>query len=413
MVQYSNEALAKFLSVAESTDKKATTPNKRVKEVVVPLDRPETKELVYGQYEKLRLRTNPANANSTTYDITLPYFSSGTPEEWILWRRNFNKVVVGQRLDTAERKYTFARRVMTGNALAVFNAKSSTLENVNTDENFELCMGAVANAIFPKYAYIQHRRFLRETVRKPVTMNITDYVARIIELESYLTELPPSYHGQNVVGLSNDDLMEVLHRSIPNSWHDAMRMHDFQPNIHTPQEFIEFCQRIEHVESKDPNARKRKTSPSETGNATTNHGKSSSKRSKSDKKNGNASSSQKKKFNCLLHGENFSHGTDDCKIIQAQAKNMRNVYQSQGDSASKARYKAKQSWDAHILAKLEDQDKKINEMFALVKDSVAGKRKRTYNRQTSSESQVEQDLLNFEKLTVDSDSEDSHETRRS
>ena len=47
-----------------------------------------------------KLRTNPTNANSATYELTVAYFCTGTPEEWLLVRKAILEVCTGQNLTT-------------------------------------------------------------------------------------------------------------------------------------------------------------------------------------------------------------------------------------------------------------------------------------------------------------------------
>ena len=49
----------------------------------IGLERPKEDSGKYA--EKIKCRTNPADANSTTYDIPMMYFKEGTPEEWLIF----------------------------------------------------------------------------------------------------------------------------------------------------------------------------------------------------------------------------------------------------------------------------------------------------------------------------------------
>ena len=81
--------------------KVASTPlTTRKKEAIIPLERPEKKSLEKGQYEQLTLYNNPSTPDtSTTFKIDVPYFGTGTPEEYLLFKKQVDKVIVGQGLD--------------------------------------------------------------------------------------------------------------------------------------------------------------------------------------------------------------------------------------------------------------------------------------------------------------------------
>ena len=72
------------------------------------------------EFEKIKCRTNPGDPNSTTYKVPLEHFSKGTPEEWLLWKAKMFRCLVGQNNTNSPTKFTFARRLLKGQALTVF-----------------------------------------------------------------------------------------------------------------------------------------------------------------------------------------------------------------------------------------------------------------------------------------------------
>ena len=48
---------------------------------VIPLERPARKEATKYESLSFKLRSNPTDEGSTNYEITVPYFAAGTPEE--------------------------------------------------------------------------------------------------------------------------------------------------------------------------------------------------------------------------------------------------------------------------------------------------------------------------------------------
>ena len=47
----------------------------------IPLERPEPKILEKGTYLAMKLRSIPDNDESPVYELQIPYFKTGTPEE--------------------------------------------------------------------------------------------------------------------------------------------------------------------------------------------------------------------------------------------------------------------------------------------------------------------------------------------
>eukprot|EP00957_Ditylum_brightwellii_P072446 5505462-Ditylum_brightwellii.AAC.1 len=59
-------------------------------------DRPSPRQLECGQFHSYKLRTTPADATSPIYEISVPFFDKGTPEEWIMFQRGLQAVLKGQ-----------------------------------------------------------------------------------------------------------------------------------------------------------------------------------------------------------------------------------------------------------------------------------------------------------------------------
>ena len=71
---------------------KSTTKN-GIKLIKPPigLERPKQESGKYS--EKIKCRTNPADASSTTYEIPMEYFKEGTPEEWLIFQDKLGRCI--------------------------------------------------------------------------------------------------------------------------------------------------------------------------------------------------------------------------------------------------------------------------------------------------------------------------------
>ena len=87
------------------------SPNKlrTQRKLVLPpigLERPtEKKDYAKGEFATVKLRNVPNDATSMTYDYQVPFFTTGTPEEWLKFKARFNRVITGQHMTTAVQKY--------------------------------------------------------------------------------------------------------------------------------------------------------------------------------------------------------------------------------------------------------------------------------------------------------------------
>eukprot|EP00957_Ditylum_brightwellii_P057088 4326722-Ditylum_brightwellii.AAC.1 len=57
--------------------------NPDLKQAVIPLPRPAPRQLKLGQFHAYKLCTTPAEATSSIYKLSVPFFDGRTPEEWI------------------------------------------------------------------------------------------------------------------------------------------------------------------------------------------------------------------------------------------------------------------------------------------------------------------------------------------
>ena len=306
-----------------------TYASRRAKQFIpppIPFERPPRQELKKDQQLTVTLRSNPTDPHSQTYNMTIPFFRHGTPEEWLLIKKTLMKILVGQNITAGPPKYAMARRVLEGDALARFDAKASELAS-ETNANFDLCINAVTSYVFPTKALQYQRRFMRRHLRKNRDSTIREFNSRLLELNAYLSEFPPYGTNQTLV---DDDLMEVLEFAIPNTWQSTMVVQGFTPSEHSTSELVDFCERLEFIENLTPtNGNKGKSSqPDPKGSNKKDHkrgGKSFEKASGHNQPN----KRQKTKGYCPLH-DTDTHDMSECKVMQNQAKKMREAYANRG-----------------------------------------------------------------------------------
>ena len=113
---------------------------------------PVKKELQKGEYLTYKLRNVPTDVDSPGFELSIPYFSSGTCEEWLLFLKNIQKVLDGQGSSTGPALSTVARRLLDGKALATFENAAEGL--TETMVNFKACLDAVTRSVFPARAVL-------------------------------------------------------------------------------------------------------------------------------------------------------------------------------------------------------------------------------------------------------------------
>ena len=221
----------------------------------IPFERPAVKELGKDDYVTLKLKTVPRSASSAEYSLNVPYFRSGTPEEWLKFQKNLRRVFVGQNLTTGTHKFSMARRLLVGDSLSHFEKAANSFVTVDdnevedrneTSENFELALQAVTEYVFPKRALTMQKRYMRRIMRKPKKVKTRQYCARYAEINKYLEEFPP-FKGK-IQCIPEDEVLEHLEFAVPNTWQKQMVLHGFNTVEQTIDDFIEFCERMEFKE---------------------------------------------------------------------------------------------------------------------------------------------------------------------
>ena len=246
-----------------------TTPNNRKRLIVppIPFERCADDLLTLQKHEYLtfKLRTTPAQADSPTYDRSVPFFDKGSCELYLITLRHLNELITGQHILQADGMYALARRIFKGDALATFNREALDAGD-EMIAHFQTAIAGLTRHVFPHRAYAIQKRYMRRFLRKPLGVSIHDYAARVAEMNNYLPQFPPPHvGGPPVVPLDEEESKDMLEFSVPNSWQKGMVQHGFDPADHTLTEFIEFCEHFEYMEDHEWNSVGQRPKPQESG----------------------------------------------------------------------------------------------------------------------------------------------------
>ena len=110
-----------------------------------------------GEYaEKIKCRTNPANANSTTYGILIMYFKEGTPEEWLIFMDQLRRCITRQNATSGAAKFVLTRRQLDGAAKTAFENEAQ-LQGAHTSASFQEFLRAVREDVPPPKALLNQK----------------------------------------------------------------------------------------------------------------------------------------------------------------------------------------------------------------------------------------------------------------
>lgn len=355
----------------------------------IPLARPKPLKAIPGESHKYKLRTSPTDGNSPQYELTVPYFSTGTCEEWLIFRKSLKKVITGLNLTTGTARFELARNLLTGDALSIFNTTASDTSQVTSETlvSFETCLDAVAYAVFPTRAELYQKRYMRRSLEKPTDMSMREFMSRLQEINEYFLQFPLDYNGDKVRKLSEAELVEIGEYAIPQDWQDTMHLHNLDPLTAGVSDFIEFCERLETLDSQsdDDKPTRKRTKRTTSG--------------KTNRDNDHASGD----LVCMLHGRG-NHTSDDCYQLKGLAKRHKSS-DSKTDSKSNGYRKSGHSSYNKDSGKPQYTKNELNTIVnAMVKKALRGtnKRKRAVAKTT-------EELNQFETLSISGSEGGQHE----
>eukprot|EP00957_Ditylum_brightwellii_P077016 5853198-Ditylum_brightwellii.AAC.1 len=140
---------------------KQSNPN--VKQAVIAFQRPSPRQLELRQYHTYKLRTTPADATLPIYNLSVPFFDEGTPEEWIKFWCGLQAVLKGQNVTQGPPNYAVFKTLLKGNALMVF--KQAEIDHSNqTLPHFDLCLDDMAAHVFPEKARQTQKHYMQRSI---------------------------------------------------------------------------------------------------------------------------------------------------------------------------------------------------------------------------------------------------------
>ena len=391
---------------------------------------PETVKYPKDKLLQFKLRTTPGDADSPTYELTVPKISGQEGvRETIKWTKAIMQVFVGMNATTADQRNQLVRRALCDQADTAYErglvkhnaarfandrqaAYQAAIDNGDDVATAEAAANAVAAPVFniddvnagieeimnyvvPFKGLQRQKRFMRRKCRKPMDMTAREFYNHFIRMnDQELPSMPPLYNATQ--RLTDDEVTDILLYAFPASWSAEMAKQGFDPFSATSMRVLEFCERMEASE--------------EVFQPTNKNGKASGNNKGSSKKK--SSGGQHKsggQYYCLHHGKNTSHDTNDCQTLKNSSKKMKSGDDNKGKHANKTwSRKAEQS-----------KDKSKKELAALMRKTVRDelnainkKRKESDEDSVASVNQIDDvDLSQFnymdmDKLKIDTDDSD-------
>ena len=239
---------------------------------------PEEVEYSSDRTAKYKALSNPADNNSVKYDFVIYHHegNEGLRESIRFYLKvfklqkacNFDASGLDQVITTithggAKTSYTQGRDAAQNEAhqtaiqAALDALDPDTTNNTRTRTRDGVPVPAITNDMIkaglrkiiedvaPYEVLPQVKRYLRRYCRKPSDLKFRQFVNHFTRINNEeIPMLPPFKNNQS---LAADEVIEIYHHAIPNSWKREMKKQGFNPYKSTLVDFIEFCERHKDI----------------------------------------------------------------------------------------------------------------------------------------------------------------------
>ena len=152
-----------------------------------------------GAIRELSVLANPNNEHSTKIKPKIRILDH--PKnliEVLRARLAIEKGLAGNAITTGPNQYCFTRTFLDGEALRIFDLKSTELvqETVN---NLKIVMNHVVTYFVPKECLSKQKRYLRYKMIKTHRMTTRQYVGLVRDLNSRIAQLPPLFEDSQAL----------------------------------------------------------------------------------------------------------------------------------------------------------------------------------------------------------------------
>ena len=315
---------------------KNNSSQKKAEPILTLVDDPKGHKLTKDNSVTWDVRVTPNSDTSPTFKLTVRILSGDEEiRQLIRWFSDVKKVVRGINATTFAEARPIYEALMRETPKGVFNReleltaileKNNALEvAVATDaasgtandtreqdivngraaaHYLELAHLATAGQaliahLCPRQALAKVKKALRRDMRKPPDMKVRTYYQHLVRINrEELAALPPLFN--NTQSLLDSEMVDIILYGTPRSWQNEMDRMGFDPFDKTLGQLIGFMENIEAAEARQ---------------AKTDSGKKTDKSAKKPKKESSGTVAKPKYF-CTHHGENWTHDTKDCRVIQ-------------------------------------------------------------------------------------------------
>jgi hypothetical protein len=324
------------------------------------------------------LKTNPTDANSTTYKVNVRILLGGeSVRTMIRWMQDLNRVCQGLNATTIQEKCRIAETLLRDTPLTLFKAsigvqaelafenelnaaaddaaiaviRANGVAHYTHADHFNVALQWVLQNSMPKKVLQYVKRNMRRHTRKPKDMKVREYFQHLSRVN--IEEIPNLPPFNNTQYLRDDEMIDILLFGTPKSWQKEMDRQGFDPfDAGSPSAVVDFMEQVETAEDFDGQVVERSV-----GNS---HHKK-----KSSNGNGKDDNTSKTGKYCQLHGKG-NHSTDDCRTIKSEVKKLKSTDSKPSGSGSVRFASKNKTWSKKAEDYKQKSQKELNAMGKVV-----------------------------------------------
>jgi hypothetical protein len=229
----------------------------------------------------------------------------GSPEEWILWDTDYNKVCVGMSINLGAARNQIVCQMLSDEPLKEFERMLRTFAT-EMNANSNRALDSVALLIFPTNAYAKQKKYLRQGMWKPKVLTICNVYTSFCELNQQLLSYP------NQTGLLPEGEMKsaFINLCLP-YWQREFLKTDINEYSLSWPEILAKAEALEQAEAAIAEFAPAKDAKRDQEDGKIPLAKPSSKKE------------AKTSFFCKMHGLDQRHNIDGCKVINAKIERLK------------------------------------------------------------------------------------------
>ncbi|MGH7954961.1 MAG: hypothetical protein ACREOZ_03285 [Gloeomargaritales cyanobacterium] len=221
------------------------------REAPVKLDQEIKDDSTEGDYITFDVRLG-AGVNATKYRIKIKIYIHGSKEEWLKWREEFATLINIIPLNSANLQHNTIQSLLRGDALSRYNLAINALGHPPDLDEISTRLNEMTSEIMSTDSVRLTTEYLRR-LRKPRTLTIQAFQARIMTINAYIPYMPDGEENQK---LKENEIKQIIENGVPIEWRRQQRSaHRINFNLQETISYYTELQALENESNRNNNTR--------------------------------------------------------------------------------------------------------------------------------------------------------------